>query len=168
MFKKQEYFHSRAEWEGFYLWWNHQGSCDVVCEVCRNSLPEEKKTWVNIDATWDQEADTPLHCDWCHRPLKGKLTSDGVDYVVEALEDDLAKGRWGMDMYSAIGDILPWYQGSPRYSVRADWVELLKWHGPNDEIQELIDQWEAEVERVENSLGYWLYWSAQTIKRSLT
>lgn len=41
----------------------------------------------------DSESDCPEHCDGCGKFLGNSLTSDGVDYVVSTVRDDLEEGR---------------------------------------------------------------------------
>jgi hypothetical protein len=66
------------------------------CESCTNQI----KTWGHLTETSDSdkyphgpygdgggESDTPQHCDGCEVFLQNPLTSDGYDYIVEAIGD---------------------------------------------------------------------------------
>jgi hypothetical protein len=64
------------------------------CEDCGRDLPQEPVEGGPYDSdeyaieTYDLgEADSPQHCDRCWRLLDFSLTSDGIEYVREALQD---------------------------------------------------------------------------------
>jgi hypothetical protein len=168
---RQRFPHTRWEYDGYYMWWDHQGSVDIICSVCKDEpLPDGRpvKEPVKMDLTNHKEWDIPPHCDWCHRPLKSGLTPQGYEYIIEALREDVDKIPWGKDMYRAVGSILPWYEDSPHFFIRYDWLDLVRWFGPSEEETELLDRWEDEARRIEETLRYRLYWSAHTIKKEFS
>ena len=82
----------------------------LLCEGCgeaeRESLdaggdgpedPDDESTYDSDDypkgPTEEGESDTPSHCDHCHVFLESDLTSEGVEYVRDAVQRARAAGR---------------------------------------------------------------------------
>ena len=69
------------------------------------------------------EADTPQHCDICHMFLENPLTSDGMQYVLEALDegrgDTTVLKEWA-DFYGLEGPVE--IKGGKRYYDRGDGI----------------------------------------------
>jgi hypothetical protein len=106
------------QFKGYVVLYNDQGDSDILCEHCIKPA--------DLDAfdcypTEDQESDSPMHCTQCHRPLEHNLTDDGVQYVIEAVVNQLLD--WDL---SLIGDILPWYEESPSTEVVKDWAASIR------------------------------------------
>jgi len=109
----------------------YMGEAEWLCEDCgiAQGLSEEDSY---ADAG---EADCPQHCAVCHVPLDYSLTTDGVNYVIEALQEQLdawerspseAMARWKTvhDHYKGT-----WYEGSPWIVITRDWAKELTWYG---------------------------------------
>jgi hypothetical protein len=54
------------------------------------------------------ESDCPEHCDGCGEFLGNDLTSDGVDYVINAVREDLEAGRFGSVACTVWRDYYHW------------------------------------------------------------
>ena len=117
--------------EGYVVFWNDQGDSDILCSFCYNKLEEIGECY----PTDQGETDSPMHCSQCHRPLNYRLTSGGVDYVIEYIIQELLD--W--DILPISGDILPWYDNCPGTEVVKDWAKSLQWYGLDDQDQELVD-----------------------------
>jgi hypothetical protein len=66
----------------------------LLCEACARKVMDAKQPYASNDSnTYPQgpypdgggEADSPQHCDHCRTFLENPLTSDGVAYVVDAI-----------------------------------------------------------------------------------
>ena len=117
--------------DGYIVFWNDQGDNDILCSFCYNKLDETGDCY----PTDQGETDSPMHCSHCHRPLDYNLTSDGVDYVVEYIIQELLE--WDISPIS--GDILPWYDNCPGTEVVKNWAENLKNYGLDSETEQLVD-----------------------------
>lgn len=75
------------------------------------------------------EADSPQHCDHCQVFLGNSLTTDGVAYVREQLNE--------VEDTSGFDCPLDWHEFSKRlatdHPVLAIWAEELAWYGLNPE-----------------------------------
>ena len=56
-----------------------------------------------------EESDCPEHCDGCGEFLENSLTSDGADYVIEAVRDDLEAGRFDSVACTVWRDFYHWF-----------------------------------------------------------
>lgn len=76
----------------------------------------------------DAECDTPQHCSKCHRPMEHSLTSDGVRYVLDAMREELRKGRAeyskALDCYQGT-----YYEGSRHVDIIMDWARMAQGNG---------------------------------------
>ena len=75
------------------------------CDDCANKIMEELESEDSADkydedsnhypqyCAGSDEADCPQHCDGCGEFLGNDLTSDGVDYVIQAYREDMESGR---------------------------------------------------------------------------
>lgn len=89
-------------------------------EYCESCLPD-------IDAVdWDQgEQDSPANCHQCGQQLFYTLTSHGVKYVVEQVEEELD------DYLLYAGPPVGWfkeaglsyYKGMPQITILREWVQ---------------------------------------------
>jgi len=60
--------------------------CDIYCADCLDaSGPREE--WESTCTPYDGESDSPTHCSGCGVPIEHELTTDGVDYVREAISE---------------------------------------------------------------------------------
>ena len=117
---------------GYTYFWNEQGDCDTLCDNCYDG-----GDYHECYPTDHDETDSPTHCSACHKPLSYRLTSDGIDYVIQAIVEALV--NWDI---SEIGDILPWYKGCPSTEVLVDWAEDIRdirWYGVSDEDEDIIE-----------------------------
>lgn len=90
------------------------------CEFCAPEEATEVYSWEEMGT------DTPDHCAGCHALLRVQLTSAGIDYVIEKIEEECRKG------FSHYSRIYPqcagtYYEGSPHYQIMEDWANLLPW-----------------------------------------
>lgn len=100
--------------------------CAACCDDIEKRLTSEGNVDTGDSGDWPQdaggdgggEADTPQHCDGCHRPLENPLTSEGVAYVVEAVQDRLRKGTDPGDWRWPDG----YYVGLDKNEVLRDWA----------------------------------------------
>ena len=134
------------------------GQVDMLCSKCYASVDRSILAEASVSMIHD-EADAPEHCDWCHILLDVWLTTDGVNYVIDRLRQAL---KDGLD-YHAIGSILPWYEGLPRYSVLVDWADKVALYGLEASQQDVLSDFRDEVKRVEKTMRYKLYWSWRQI-----
>ena len=66
---------------------------ESYCERCLPKVTGESlKLSLEIAQENEGEQDTPANCSRCGRPLKYSLTTDGVDYVLEKIQDILDEG----------------------------------------------------------------------------
>jgi hypothetical protein len=75
------------------------------------------------------ETDSPSHCGGCGVPLECELTSDGVDYVADAVYDCLAVDSSRFFVTRPSGD--GYYKNMLDCQVLEDWIELARSHSPN-------------------------------------
>lgn len=89
-------------------------TCAVYCKDCAPSSAECEPN--------EQSVDYPLHCSVCHAPLNCSMTTDGENYIIEQVRDELRKGA---KRYLTIHDCYKgtWYERSPHYWIVADWVK---------------------------------------------
>ena len=168
--------------EGYRVFWTDDGDADDFCELCFGRIPPEELESgdgpydsmfaPHVYITADMEVDAPLHCNFCHRPIKHALTTDGVDYVMQAIreftyENTVAGGYFGTHRklgshhYARIGACLGWYEGSPGYELLMDWAEAVSWYGPDNDDERTIEIFYDSIEQVEGTLAFALYWKAQ-------
>ena len=95
-------------------------------EWCVDCLPAEAP---HADVDLDSgEQDTPANCCACGKPLDYTLTAEGVQYVVEAILDNLENGI-DEHIIPAAGTAeyeLTYYHGSPHFAVVEAWAENLR------------------------------------------
>lgn len=106
--------------------------CDMYCGGC---LPVDKDD-ENVGVISSAESfDSPPHCSFCCRPLRGDLSKDGIATVLEWAREDLreeADDREDMidltsidpDRYAAY-----WYRGSRMPAIARDWALWLVQNG---------------------------------------
>ena len=93
------------------------------------------------------EDDAPQHCD-CARPLKGSLTSEGVQYVLGTLSDMLAEPDSAWTNPDALDMQTDWYRGSPRFAVAQDWAEDLQDYSLEADAEDLRDRFLERCRRL--------------------
>lgn len=119
----------------------YMGNAELLCEDCgiAQGLSEE-------DSYPDAgEADSPQHCAVCHIPLDYSLTDYGVNYVIEALQEQL--DAWeespskAMAEWKAVHGVYKgtWYEGSPWVEIAREWAENLKWYGLDSDDMNIVD-----------------------------
>jgi hypothetical protein len=95
-----------------------------------------------IDDTYPDgggESDTPQHCAQCHRPLENPLTKDGVNYVLEAIRDELSKPRSERNKVATHWKEGEYYAGCTATAVVRDWAEQLKYYCLDEEDARMVD-----------------------------
>jgi len=68
----------------------------IMCELDEREGADADSGDSNDYPQWcsdDSESDCPEHCDGCGEFLGNSLTSEGVDYVVQAYREDMLAGR---------------------------------------------------------------------------
>jgi hypothetical protein len=108
--------------------------CEVFCEFC---APEGAVAYDHGGG----ESDCPENCAACHRPLENSLTSDGVEYVMEHIRDELrmpAEYRNASATHWTDGD---YYKGCTLTAVVRDWAEQLRWYDGLSERDERVIEW---------------------------
>jgi hypothetical protein len=74
--------------------------CDDCADLIKSDLDNEGcEDWGDSDGypQWcsdSDESDCPEHCDECGEFLGNSLTSDGADYVINAVREDMKAGRF--------------------------------------------------------------------------
>lgn len=86
----------------------------MYCDDCSYDIMEE----LNYDDSGDtddypqhvnnDEADCPQHCDGCGEFLGNSLTSDGADYVINAVRRDMEGGRFDSVACTVWRDYYSW------------------------------------------------------------
>lgn len=111
--------------------------CEVFCEDC---APE--------DAEYDcsGESDCPENCSICHQPLDYSLTSEGIQYVLQAIKESLNTPEEERNKVHECYDGT-YYEGSRHVEIVRDWAKDLKWYGGlTNEEEELIEKFLEETE----------------------
>jgi hypothetical protein len=112
-------------------------------EYCEDCLPvDEDSEQVEYDCG---EQDYPAHCCVCHQPLDYTLTSDGVEYVLDALKVELAKP---IDERNELHPcyVGTWYEGSRHVEITRDWATALSNCSLTSDQQDLLAQFLEETE----------------------
>lgn len=116
-----------TEFDGVYV------DQDLYCERCyrrtfKGKDGEPKFSEGGNPLFVDAECDTPQHCSRCHRPMEHSLTSEGVRYVLEAMREELRKGR---AEYSKVNDCYKgtYYEGSRHVEIVRDWARMAQGNG---------------------------------------
>jgi hypothetical protein len=101
-------------------------NADIYCDACAREIMEELDDDHIADSgdtndypqpiLGSDEADSPQHCGHCHEFLENDLTTDGRDYVIEALRDHIMGGGGTKEVLQ---------QWQEYYSITAE--ELLGW-----------------------------------------
>ena len=117
--------------KGYIVFWNDHGDNDTLCSLCYAGIKEVGDLYPSDR----DETDSPLHCNQCHRPIRYRLTNDGVNYVLENIVESLL--NWDISPISK--DSLPWYDNCPNTEVVKDWAKELSWHSLDDHDAELVD-----------------------------
>ena len=145
-------------YEGYRIFWDDQGNAvDTVCEHCFYDIPKEELESddsllaPHVYITYDMEVDSPLNCDWCHRPLKCSLTDDGAAYVEQAIKAKIE--------YRRLPDSSSYYAGSPSYQIVLDWADYHSWSCDSDLVERFMDK----IIALEHSPRYRVYWKLQGI-----
>lgn len=166
------------EYDGFRIFWDDTGDVvDTICEMCYFDISlDELYTASATYKTGDMEVDSPLHCDWCERPLVHNLTGDGIGYVLDAMRrkiynQDGSRRRLRLEDYKRrnhgprLGkDRQQWFDGSPEYEVLAHWNELLQFYQLSDEDYDLAIEFANRIAELESSLRYKFYWKKEALQ----
>ena len=97
--------------------------CDEYCEDC---LPvADNSEGVDLD---DGEQDTPAHCCNCHKPLDCRLTTDGAEYVFDAIQEELSDLAQAAERHKNYDGT--WYEDSPHIEILFDWANLVYAYTP--------------------------------------
>jgi len=114
--------------------------CDEYCDDCLPVDPNHE----NVDYDYGEQ-DCPANCCVCHRPLGYSLTTDGVEYVLEAIQESLDRPAEERNKIHKCYDGT-WYEGSRHVEIVRDWAKDLKWYFLTDEQEELVDKFLEETE----------------------
>lgn len=117
---------------------------ESYCERCLPKVTGESlKLSLEIAQENEGEQDTPANCSRCGRPLKYSLTTDGVDYVLEKIQDILDEGprRWNRVYKSPRKP--DYYKGCRSCDVVRDWAEDLREYYLTDQQKQLVDRFLA-------------------------
>lgn len=125
----------------------------MTCYLCDGELVCEKCA---VDVTDDEiaipgESDSPEHCSYCHVPLFEDfgLTSEGVEYVLESIRDDLRASANEEQLQRR--QTWKWehgyYVGMGFYAVGRDWAEYV------------LDNHHGLNKRDKRTLELFLYWT---------
>lgn len=84
------------------------------------------------------ESDMPDNCAACHRPFNNTLTTDGIQYVINAIKEALSLSE---EERNKIHDCYKgtYYEGSRWIEITRDWAKDLQWYSLSEEDQELVD-----------------------------
>ena len=174
--------------EGFRIFWDDRGDAvDTICQDCYREIPKNEldpesmapDPFPHVYNTYHMEVDSPLHCDWCERPIHHSLTSDGADYVVEAMKrliqnadgsprKILVEDYRKRDSSHLHKDRSQWYDGSPGYAVVLDWNSDLMFYSLDDESYEVGIKFVAEILKLEGSFRYKFYWKQEAFADAVT
>lgn len=90
------------------------------------------------------EADCPQHCANCGVPLENPLTSDGVQYVLEAAEEECARHEEEreriMPLKGTGEEQMTYYHGSPHKAIVLDWLEQIRWYNLSLKDKERLER----------------------------
>lgn len=105
-----------------------QGHVGTFCSDCVGQF-EDDRDYEVIHDPYSGETDTPEHCDECGTFLDSRLTRDGILYVAEHAEGDLADGK---EDSVALTDWLPFYYADivdtiGRDKLKTDYGNLYDW-----------------------------------------
>ena len=117
---------------GYVVFWNEDGDGDYLCEQCFE--PVKRDEFVSATETDEDETDSPIHCSWCHVPLRYRLTEDGVKDVLHRIVNMLLDGI-PTDKITE----LEYYIGSPSFEPLVDQALDLRWYGLDEEDTEVLD-----------------------------
>ena len=104
---------------------------ELLCEDC---CSEDASSYPDGGG----ESDCPEHCAVCHVPLENTLTSDGVEYVLEAIRGSLRDGRVARDTVHACYKGT-YYEGSRHCEIVRDWAEQLSGYRLEDRQAHFVD-----------------------------
>lgn len=126
--------------------------CDDCIDLASIKKPDYPKPWDTDDypAHYSDvgETDCPQHCGDCGCPLDYSLTSDGVEYVLnaihESIEEALEKGRastWDRIMpMPGTGEVSQtYYAGCRHVEIMRDWSKHIADYGLDREDKALVD-----------------------------
>lgn len=101
---------------------------DLYCEYCAPDIdPETGEEPCPVNMFGSHETDSPSHCGACGRPIDCDLTSEGVEYVLDAIREDLQDLSQRSHTFGTMGaeSDLTYYCGGPAYSILVDWCDLI-------------------------------------------
>jgi len=104
----------------------YDGDCGVFCDNCAPA---------GAETMGDGEADYPMHCDECGRPLDYSMTEEGVKYAINEMKETLKTGR---KEYLKASQCLKYYKGCPQVDITRDWAGDLIWYNLPDEQERFI------------------------------
>ena len=139
--------------------WIYQA--DLWCEDCIERIKAEARQPAHVDesdeSTYDSdewpkgpysdgggESDCPQNCAGCHRFLGNPLTSEGVEYVLEALESEASDLEAANRIMPAKGtaedspDFAYWH-GSPHKAIVLEWAEDLDFYGLTEDQEQRLE-----------------------------
>jgi mono/diheme cytochrome c family protein len=117
---------------------------EEYCEDCLSEFIDPRSHKVDIDYG---EQDSPANCCQCHQPLDYRLTSDGVNYVIEKLKEAIDNGiDWTVyDCYNGT-----YYDGSPHCAILRDWAQDVSNYCLTDDQKEIVDRFLEATEKNPN------------------
>ncbi len=105
---------------------------DHYCYPCLPVVTDHPEVY---DASGEQ--DTPAHCYVCSIPLSYSLTSHGVQYVIDALLDELA--HWPERGTQLILDTT-YYHGCRQIEICRGWAEEIRWYSLDAKDKFIVDR----------------------------
>lgn len=106
---------------------------EIFCEDCAPNNAESI-------GDWPSESDCPESCCMCLKAVPYTLTSEGVQYVLEAIRESLKAGRKKrnrvLDCYKDT-----WFEGSRHCEIVREWAEDLKWYGLESKDEKLVEKY---------------------------
>lgn len=116
----------------------------ILCEFCATQAEIDECKCVD-----NEETDCPQHCEECARPIKYTLTTDGINYVVEYLQEAIDRQEYN-SKETRTGDPNNYYRGMPIWSVVYDWAVDLKSYWLNETQQAVLDEFFDKFTEMKN------------------
>jgi hypothetical protein len=113
---------------------------DVYCEDCLPVDSEDEDVFYDCSG----ETDVPEHCCVCHTPLDYCLTSEGIDYVLGAMREELARPTEERNKIHGCYDGT-YYEGSRHVEITRDWAKELLNYCLSEEDKEFVENFLEET-----------------------
>ena len=113
------------------------GKAEWYCGKCASDSMEAHESCGEVDC--------PQHCAKCHEPLDYTLTSEGIKYVLDKMQEELdsyaSAPKKAVKEWSKVHDAYKdtYYVGRPRIEIMRDWGKELENCAINDYEQHILD-----------------------------